>query len=505
VNDVPAVHRAAPISPSDAALVVGAGCLVFLGYAAVSDVRIAALCLAATVVAAWTMIAFHRPRFALSASFSILLLAGTKFRMREADASLAGVLDAQIVMELALFGLIASGVLGVWLATSDGRRLSRAEVAVCAYASVTAASVLWSVAPAFTVVRAIQVFIVAAFAILAVRVLGPAPALWNASRALALHVLFFAVLGGAMGVGRELSTSSEGFRFQWFAVHPISVATLAGLGAVGLAGSVLFRGPAGQRAKPLAGIGLVILALTVVLVLTSSRGPMLALIAAAGALWLLKVRPALRVSAGLFAAAGVALLAIYLSEARGIVEWLANQDSALTRAFFRGQSADTVFELNGRLGLWDDLRPILFDHLILGYGYQASRGVLLDVAAWAAYAHNAFLQTALDLGLFGMLAILWLLGLAATAAFHRGEDDRTRATVVGLLVFVALNAMSTESFAAVPHVETLLLFLCAICAVSNRDSRRAAYGAVLVTLTGSQAALRHSGSVEAPAPAGGGL
>jgi O-antigen ligase len=214
-----------------------------------------------------------------------------------------------------------------------------------------------------------------------------------------------------------------------------------------------------------------IAALLGVLVSTRSRGPMLALATAAGVLWLLKVRPTLRVTGVLLTGAAVSAAIVFASELRGLVEWLASRDTVLTNAFFRGQTADTVFELNGRLTLWQDLQPVLLDRLTFGYGYQASRAVLLETADWAAYAHNAFLQTALDLGVIGLLVVLWMFAPIARSVFSRSRDRAVRATVVALTVFLVLNAMSTESFAAVPHFETLLLFVCALCAAATVEHR----------------------------------
>jgi len=167
---------------------------------------------------------------------------------------------------------------------------------------------------------------------------------------------------------------------------------------------------------------------------------------------------------------------MYVASGPDVQAWLgsaANQDSAMSRLFFRGQSADTVLGLSGRMELWDDLRPAIAGHSLFGYGYQASRSVVLDVASWAAYAHNALLQTILDLGLIGTLALVALVTIGlfgalfrALGATTRGLTPWLRATVAALMVFLVLNSISTESFAGSPGFETSLLFICALCAAS---------------------------------------
>jgi putative inorganic carbon (hco3(-)) transporter len=465
-----------PAFGGSAMLAAAIAALVLLGYAAIADVRIAVACLGAGVLAAWGLAAFHQPRLAMVVSLSLLLVAGTKFRTRDADASLAGALDAQVALELALFAIVGVAVVSLWLTRSRERRLTGTELAVLAYGGLAAASIAWSEAPALTAVRASQLLVVGALAILTVRAVGPASALWMTSRAAAVHVGVCALVAlcspWADGAFSSEDSLDGGFRFRWFAVHPIDAATLAGLGAVGLLGALMFRRPSPAAPRRLRTV-LWMTALVFVLVLTRSRGPMLALVAATGVLWLMRVRPTLRVAALLAAGAITASSIVFASELRSMVEWLASQDSAIAGAFFRGQSADTVFELNGRLGLWEELRPLVLDHLAVGYGYQASRSVLLAVADWAAYAHNAFLQTALDLGLLGIAIVLCLFAPIVRTAFARSGDRASRAPIAALAVFLALNAMSTEGFAAVPRFETLLLFVCALSATATTHATRA--------------------------------
>src|SRR5688572_28385488 len=69
-----------PAFGGSALLAAAVAVLVFLGYAAIADLRVALACLGAGVLAAWGLAAFHRPRMAMVVSFSLLLVAGTKFR-----------------------------------------------------------------------------------------------------------------------------------------------------------------------------------------------------------------------------------------------------------------------------------------------------------------------------------------------------------------------------------------------------------------------------------------
>jgi O-antigen ligase len=243
-------------------------------------------------------------------------------------------------------------------------------------------------------------------------------------------------------------------------MHPIAAGTLTAIGMLGVLSAALLT-----RRRVLGVPALFyVAALGAVLVLTNSRGPLLACMAGATVLVLLQVeartRAALVLTGGTFAGACAAF-------GPDLTQWfsgLANQDNWIAQHLFRGETADALLELNGRLDLWDAVRPAVAAHPLLGYGYQASRPLLLDAASWAAYAHNALLQTILDLGVVGAVALVSIVAVAIVGVARGGQHPWTRAAAGALLVFLILNSVSNESFAAAPGFETLVLFLCALCA-----------------------------------------
>jgi O-antigen ligase len=473
----PQARRSASFDASTAGLATGVAALVLLGYLGVANLQIAAIVLAAAVLAAWGAIAIGYPRFALSVSLPLLLIAGTKFRVRDADASLEGAVDAQILFEVGLFALIGVAVAGAWLATRTPRRLSRIELVIAGYALIALASTLWSAAPMLTLVRAAQLAILAGLAIVGVHLLSPGRTLWLASRDVAIYVLVCAAL--ALGVPAAASSAEwrEGARFAWLATHPIDAAALAGLGALGVASLGVFAAATETTRRSPLLMGAAAVGLVAVLLLTRSRGPLVAFCAGAIAMWMMRMRPAFRTSALLFGVAIGLTAFVFAGELMAWFAWLAEQNSLLSRLIFRGESADTVLEMNGRLGLWGDLRPTILGQLMTGYGYQASRPILLEAAPWAAYAHNAVLQTMLDLGLLGTLALGIIVVAALRGAFlaaRRQEHGPVAAAAPALIVFLTINSVSTESFAGAPGWETLLLLVCALCATQVRPAAQPA-------------------------------
>ena len=456
----------APVGAAAAALA-----FAVVGYVAVVDMRVAVTLGAILAFAGWAVISYVYPRMALSTSFLVVLVAGTKFRMRDADASLEGALDLQVLFEIALFALVAVGAAAAWFAEESHRRLTRAEGAILAYAAVAFASTVWSVAPALTAVRAMQLLVLSALAILAVRVLTPAAALWTACATVAVYVLMCAGLAVAFPWAASPYDYQDVFRFSWFSIHPVEAGTLAAIGALGALSASLLPRPGGIRRVLGIPPFFYTVALTAILILTNSRGPVFAFAGGAAVFLLMSVRPSFRAALVLAAAAAVLLYAVSPPDLSRRLDAFANHDSAVTRLLFRDQAPDTVLALNGRLNLWDDLRPAIAAHPSVGYGYQASRGVVLDAAAWAAYAHNALLQTMLDLGAVGTVALCAVVIIGVVDTGRRATGPWLRATIAAVMAFLLLNSISTESFAGAPGFETLLLFVCVACASAARDER----------------------------------
>jgi hypothetical protein len=465
-----------------ARMAAGVVLLLTIGYLGASNLWIPAALAGVVALGGWAAIAWRHPRAVLGASFVFVLLAGTKFRIRSAEASLEGQLDAQIVLELILYAAIGVAVATICMATlvreRRWRRPSAAEYVALVYGVIALLSTFWSVAPVLTLVRAAQLLVLLAFAMTSVRVFSPPRALWIASVGVIVYVLLCAAL--AAGLPSVFGPGEDGdtFRFTWFALRPVGAGTLAALAVVASLSALLRRPPTVSRKLPRniprVALGLGLLPLVVILLLTKARGPLLACIAGACVLLFYQVRPRRRLE---LAAVGTALILFTMMLGPDVEGWLATQDtrdSAFSTLLLRGQRSDDVLALSGRLELWEEVRPLVAHRILLGYGYQGSRGPLLDIASWAGYAHNAFLQTLLDLGVAGCIALIAVLAAALIAPFTTRDGDRywLRAAAAGLMVFLLLNALSSESFSAAPGIELLLVFLCALAGAPSASVTR---------------------------------
>lgn len=468
-----AATRSAPFDGGAAGAGLAAiSALVLAGYFLLSDLRLAAVAAGALALGAWGIFACARPQLAISLSLSLLLLAGTKFRQRDPDETLMGAVDLQILFELGMFAALGVGVFAVAARTRFERRPSSAELLIAAYVGMALLSTVWSTAPALTLVRATQAAMVGGLAILAARRLTPAGALWVTLRTL-IWFVFVAALMATIVPWTVLEYTDENvYRFRWFAVHPLEVALLTGTATVALLGVLLCR-----RTPGVPHAGLLMRALwigfVVVLVLTNTRTPLLALFAGVGTLVLMRTRVRLRAAAVLVVAAAAITCVVYASDLRGWLLALDRRESTVTRTLLRTQTVDEMLELNGRVSLWDDLTPIVVAHAAVGAGYQGSRALVLDVRDWAAYAHNALIQTVLDLGVVGLVCVLGLLVLGFRTGTVATNPMWARVTAPALVVFTLLCALSNENFAAAPDVELLLVFLYGLCGAAGRTDPRA--------------------------------
>jgi O-antigen ligase len=311
-------------------------------------------------------------------------------------------------------------------------------------------------------VRALQLSILAGLATVSVQLMPRSRALWTALTVLTAYVLVCAASNVVVTAETTFDPEETHSRFAWFAVHPITAGTLAAIAGLGLLSPSLFARAGTHRIFRIPRHFL-LLALVAILVMTRTRGPLLAFAAAAGVLIVLRSSTAIRLALVALISAGLFLYVISGATLRDWLGAVTGTDWEVVQIFVRGQTADRLLTLNGRLDLWRELGPVIAASPLVGHGFQASRAFVLETAPWAAYAHNAVLQSLLDLGAIGTFTLAGLIGCGFTAAFRSGVNPWLRAVVLSLMVFLTLNSITTESFAGSPGFETLLLFICVLC------------------------------------------
>lgn len=381
----------------------------------------------------------------------VLLLLASKLDVRVRDPSLAvqGVVDTQILVELAIWAIVGAWAAGRllrshrWLMEGFPGQLGPALKWYVPIGLMSLVSALLLRGSALTVVRAAQLLVLLALAVLVQRDVRQGRAhvvdVWTA----AARVLVGAVLG-LMVLGYLLPQVTSGYetyygfaRYRLLQMHPIGTAQLLGLAVVACAADLLLkvRRPSGTEQTLLL---LAALVLSAGLWATKARGAMVATVVAVLVLVLLSSQLRRR---GALLLAGAALAVPVASGAL---------DDALRTTLLRGQSEEELLSLTGRTELFGYAWQLFTERPVSGWGYLATRDIFLERFPWAGESHNAVVDIALSLGLIGLTLYLGLL-VTATMSLRHGlqrNDAARELAVVGtaLLTWLLLDGVGSDSY-----------------------------------------------------------
>lgn len=387
-----------------------------------------------------------------------VIIGGMKFRYRLASESLEGSVDANILFELGVYVAVFALVVMVAYTRRIGLlRPTRAEGWLYTYAAWAVISTAWSVSPNFTLVRGVQTVILIVAAVTLARAVPFERIVARASGAYVGVILLAAVLAltfpWARGVRLDWFTGSP--RFAWFADHPIQVAVHCGLAAVLLLCVILERPDGRRRSGKTAGWAWVALLLVLgIMAATVSRGPIVAVLSAAAAMVAVRyldVRESALVVCGVL---GLMLAATLFASPLQALATLQVEEGGLMQMLLRERSGANLLSMGGRFELWSTATALAGERPLLGYGFIASRGPLLEQLAWAGHAHNGPLQSLLDLGVLGAM-LLWIPVLVALIRGLRLHPDTrgrmlARLFIVGCLSFLILVSLTDPSLAGPP-------------------------------------------------------
>jgi O-antigen ligase len=384
-------------------------------------------------------------------SFLLTIVGETKFRARNPGELLAGNLDWEVGLELASYALLALlSVAGFVRLKRRDLRLEGIEIPLSLYAGLALLSTSWSVEPRLSAVRGIQQIILLFYSLVCVRLISPARILDALKRTLTGYVLGCTALAL---VFPWAAYAHSNVRFSWFAVHPIIASEEAGVALILFIVDALFRGEYRTTKRERWWHRVAMIALPAIILATRARGPIIALFA------VLIVLVGLR-----YLGPNIGLWMIGLGLAGGLIwvvtdfsladslQTVSGSGSGLNAYILRQQSAGEVMTLSGRIGLWKAIYRLILARPVIGYGFVASRSVLLEWFPWAGEAHNAMLESLLNLGLVGCL-LLWSPLLYVVGNFFRPRVQygiRVRwetLAVIAMLVFLLVVGFDSASFA----------------------------------------------------------
>jgi O-antigen ligase len=422
----------------------------------------------------------RHPRSTAVVAFLLVFLAETKFRQRDADAMLSGSVDSQVIFELAMYAALGWIVfLAITVPPKPARRISPSiALGLGGYGALALLSTAWSAAPAITLVRSIQLCILVAVAICLSLRADPATIFESLLIALVLYCGVFSILALVVpGGAPRLDIPGKTERFSWFAVHPGAVAMYCAVTVLLLIAALLNGLPRMPRSRRLTLGFTAIAVFGAVLLATRSRTDLIALALTVGALLIrrMRLRPSVLV-AGMLGGVAIIGFAVTIFGASTLFNGVLSDNGAVGDYLLRGQTTDQFMSLDSRTTLWKEMTPLIVARPVLGWGFEASRRILLDVFFWASYAHNALVQTVLGLGVFGIALLMPLFG----SCFFVGERSQptldgpafARTAAIGIAVYFGTESIASESFAGTPGFAVLVVFLCMLAAADLRRQAR---------------------------------
>ncbi|MDH2428939.1 O-antigen ligase family protein [Sphaerisporangium sp. TRM90804] len=389
-----------------------------------------------------------RHRRAIIAWWPILLPIGLilaseyKLRSRAGDQSIGGSVDATILLEIGVYGVVALYMYRKFGLRPPRRRAPYVLLLAWGFACYSTLSALWTLYPTFALVRGTQMLTVAAVCHVIATRAGIADL-----RRLA-HVFILLVLGSvAIGVAMPFPRTPQTVdRFNWLYVHPVSAGIFLGVAVLLVAGFAL---PGGLPRKwPLPAYLAAGVVLSGALVATGTRG------AAGGCV------------------AGLVVMLLLARGARGRAEFLMVAVPSATViglgfseqiiAFAtRGETVEQLESLNARTDLWTLAFDAVAAQPLFGNGLSSARGLFLEEIGLGG-GHNAFVNVLVEGGAFGFILFCTLMLVIITTLLGLTRTRETRpeaAMLIGMMVFFIVDGFTTEMVAAPANVASVWLYL----------------------------------------------
>jgi exopolysaccharide production protein ExoQ len=415
---------------------------------------------------------WKRPLTPRTLAFLFLVLALTpevKFRNRDPNAAFSGVPDIQVLIELAIWGLVAA-----WVGWHAARGIARGKYRLStlglpmAAVLLTTAVVLVTGANALSVRSTIRAFQYIELVGMTLIVFWEAqndreffPVFWRWIRRGMISFAAFAIVATALIPGWMPWTDDNGaIRYTWFEIHPIVTAGMLGLVILMLA-SIYLQSPdplfLRKGWKMAAGaLGAVF---TFLILQTRSRGSLVAT-AAAVLILLLSPRRGRRRLAAIAAAAIIAASLTFL---------LAAGSEQVEAWVLRGQTWEQFTTLSQRTELFEIGGDLFAQEPIFGHGYLLAGPLLRTHYTWAGHAHNVLLEIAISMGSVGVLAFSFLLIVIIARLWQgtaRAPTRRSGLPAEGFAILLLLigQGVISDGFGGPVGFETAALMLAALIA-----------------------------------------
>ncbi|UDY35506.1 O-antigen ligase family protein [Dermatobacter hominis] len=371
-----------------------------------------------------------------------------KYRTRPPGQALGGGIDSAILIELALYAVVAGYLVLDRFRVPKLRRVPVPLFLAACLVGLAVLSIGYTPYPQYAVVRCLQATILLGAVV--VGCMDGGRAQFHRFAHLYLLLIAAGVLYGLARPSPPINAIQEG-RFTWLAVHPTVSGAMTGLAAVVAVGYVA----GGRKDRPgprwSAPTYWVLLAIVAGGALAAqTRGAILGAVCGAGVVILSSRRGRALIEialVGLVLLAGVAILA----------------SQQITTYFERGEDAAQLTSLNNRTELWDVAFEAVKEQPMFGNGITASRGIFYAETGLGG-GHNAIVNVLVELGIVGLVVwaamvlslILGVRRLPKTGPRNLALD---RALLLGVITFILVDSIFYEGAGSLANFASTWLFM----------------------------------------------
>ncbi|HMV74225.1 MAG TPA: O-antigen ligase family protein, partial [Microthrixaceae bacterium] len=385
-----------------------------------------------------------------------------KYRVRPPGQALGGGIDAAIMVEMLLYGLVAGYLLLDRFRVPRVRRIPAPLYLAACFVGLAVLSLMYTPYLQYGVVRCVQATILLAVVVIAA--MDGDRSHFHRFAHLYLLLILAGVGYGLVRPSPPLKASQAG-RFTWLAVHPTVSGAMMCLAAVVAVGYVVGgrSDRPGPRWPPLLYWGI----LAVVAgggLAGHTRGAILGGICGAAVVLVTTRRGRAVVEVGLVGLVLVAGVAIMASD-------------KVTTYFERGDTSAQLTTLSHRTELWSVAFESIEKKPLFGNGITASRGIFYEATGLGG-GHNGAINVLVELGAVGLLVwaallISLLLGIRHLPRNGPRDLQLDRAMLLGVMTFLLVDSIFYEGIGSVANVASTWLFMCiGWYVVARRDGRR---------------------------------
>ncbi|MDQ3146468.1 MAG: O-antigen ligase family protein [Actinomycetota bacterium] len=374
---------------------------------------------------------------------SLMVASEYAIRQRGLGRSLGGRPDAQILLEVVVYGV---AIVFLFFQLVEPPRRGRLPVLLMAMWAFTLAmffAAFYSPFPELALVRAGQLMVAASLGHLVARHASE-QALHRLGHAFVVVVSASVVAGVVLPKGVIVGAPG---RFHWLYVHPNIAAVFVGIALVILL-AYLLHGD--RRSVPWSNrvYGALFALNLAAMLATRSRGALAGTVLSALAVAYAAAPRRRKLDLAVMGAAIVVLTML-----------LAGSDILLFLQ--RGESAEQIGSLNSRTSVWTQGWELFGQRPLFGHGFMSARGVFVENFGLGG-AHNAFFEVLVNAGIFGVTWWIALLVLAFRSAGrlvsrHRRHPDGP--LLLGMLVFMVMSATTQGGLGQAATVQSIWLFL----------------------------------------------